>query len=250
MSLRRLISNVICGFIPNKKMRSKVRVVLNNPSIKKYIKLVRRWADKNCGGVRKLSIEFGVGCHNLVVLLNDMHVFKFFLVPGRESRAYHEVRVLDTFRKITPIRFPEIELIKYAGTVVRRYEYIPGKLLTDFSPDKINQHREKIAKQLANFLYVIGCSDPVELRDLKPAPDARPGYLYGWFHNDIGNNFMLDDDFNIVGFIDCEKMAFCDFKESLSGASHFWDKNGIRGLMISVLAEYANLYYCQNKKSE
>lgn len=248
MALRHIFSNIICGFIPNKKTRSKVRVILNNPSIYKYVKYVRRWADKNCGGVKKLSVEFGVGCHNLVVLLNDEHVFKFFLIPGRESRAYHESRVVTAFKNITPIRFPEMELIKYNNSIVRRYEYIPGKMLTDFSPVYINKNKTKIAQQLANFLYVIGNSDPSELSDLKPVSDANPDYLYGWFHNDIGNNFMLDDDLNIVGFIDCEKMAFCDFKESLTGAEHFWDKNGIRGLMIEILSEYTKLYYAKKRR--
>ena len=248
MGFRRVLSNVICGFIPNKKVRSKVRVVLNNPSVHRYIKFVRRWADENCGGVKKLSIEFGVGCHNMVVLLNNMHVFKFSLLPGREARAYHEERVVNAFRKISPIHFPEMELIKIEDTVVRRYEYIAGKMLTDFSPSYINKNRTKIAKQLAGFLYCIGCSDPVELRDLKPDLRTKPGFLYGWFHDDIGNNFMLDDNLNIIAFIDCENMKFCDFKESLANSEHFWDKNGIRGLMIELLSEYTKLYYSKQKK--
>lgn len=248
MKFRRLVSNIICGFIPNPKTRSKVRVVLNNPSIKSCVKFVRRWADENCGGVKKLSMEFGVGCHNLVVLLNDTHVFKFFLVPGREARAYHELRVVTAFRDISPIKIPQMELMEYNDSVVRRYEFVHGKLLTDFDASYINKNCAKIARQLANFLYTIGCSDPAEIRDLKPTKNARPGYLYGWFHNDIGNNFLMDDDLNIIGFIDCEKMSFCDFKDSLAGASHFWDKHGIRGLMIELLAEYTKLYYSKHKK--
>lgn len=243
MGPRHVISNIVCGFIPNKKTRSKVRVILNNPCVCNYIKYVRQWAGINCGGVKKLSVEFGVGCHNMVVLLNDAHVFKFSLLPGREGRAYHEERVVNAFRKISPIRFPEMELIELEDTVVRRYEFISGKMLMDFSPTVINENKTKIAQQLAKFIYTIGCSDPVELYDLKPDLAAKPGFLYGWFHDDIGNNFMMDDDLNIVAFIDCENMKFCDFKKSLSNSEHFWDKNGIRGLMIEVLSHYAKLYY-------
>lgn len=248
MSIRRIVSNIICGFVPSKKLRSKLRVVLNNPSIYKHLNYVRRWADENCGGVQKLRMEFGVGCHNLVVILNDAYVFKFFLIPGRESRAYHEERVVKALRNISPIKLPEMELIKYEDTVLRRYEFVPGKMLTDFAPEYICKHRTKIAKQLANFLYVVGCSDPDEIRDLKPTPDAKPGYLYGWFHNDIGNNFMLDDDLNIVGFIDCERADFCDFYTSLIYSEHFWEKKGYRGLMIELLAEYSKLYYSNKSK--
>jgi hypothetical protein len=74
-------------------------------------------------------------------------------------------------------------------------------------------------------------------------PDAQPDYLYGWFHNDIGQNFIMDDDLNIVGFIDAEKAAFCDFRKSLYTASHFWDKQGYQSLMVDLLAEYSRLYY-------
>lgn len=248
MSIRHLFTNIVCGLVPNKKSRSKLRVVLNNPKIHKYIKYVRHWADKNCGGVQKIRIEFGVGCHNLVVILNDAHVFKFFLVPGREARAYHEARVVTALRNISPIRFPEMELIKYDNSVLRRYEFITGKMLTDFTPEQVQKNRTKIARQLANFLYVIGCADPEEIRDLKPVAAAQSGYLYGWFHNDIGNNFMLDDDFNIVGFIDCERADFCDFRRSLIDTEHFWNKQGYRGLMVELLAEYSKLYYSHKTK--
>lgn len=248
MSFRRLLSNVVCGFIPNQKTRSRVRVVLNNPSIKSYVKFVRHWANENCGGTHKLKLEFGVGCHNLVVLLNDKYVFKFFLVPGREARAYHEERFVKAFRDISPIKLPEMELMKYKDTVLRRYEFVAGKMLTDFDASYIVENKNKIAKQLARFLYEIGRADPAEIRDLKPTPYKEPGFLYGWFHNDIGNNFILDDDLNIVGFIDCEKACFCDYRDSLANAEHFWDKNGYRGLMVSVLAEYAKLYYGAEKK--
>ena len=75
MNLRRFFANMISGLIPNKKLRSKVRVVLRYPSTKEYIKWVRDWAKKNDGGVQKMSIAFGVGCKNLIVILNEKNVF-------------------------------------------------------------------------------------------------------------------------------------------------------------------------------
>jgi len=132
--------------------------------------------------------------------------------------------------------------------LVRRYDFVHGKLLCDFAPSEIYAHQEKIAKQLAEFMYKIGRADPAEIRDLKPDPNAVPGYMYGWFHNDIGNNCMLDDDMNIVGFIDCDKTAFCDFRTSLPYANHHWDKHGFKGLMVHTLYEYSKLYFAHNKK--
>ena len=242
MGIRRTLANIICGFIPNKKSRSRARVVLNNPSIHSYVRFVKDWAKRNCGGVRKISLEFGVGCHNLVVLLNDEHVFKFPLV-NRPNPGPREKRITDALRPISPIHFPHMEIIEWNGMLVRRYEFIHGKLLCDFTPAQINKHREKLVHQLANFMYTVGRADPSDIRDLKPSPDAQPDYLYGWFHNDIGQNFIMDDDLNIVGFIDAEKAAFCDFRKSLYTASHFWDKQGYNSLMVDLLAEYSRLYY-------
>ncbi|MBR6685746.1 MAG: hypothetical protein IKL37_05830 [Alphaproteobacteria bacterium] len=242
MGFRRTFANIVCGFIPNRKARSRIRVVLNNPSIHSYVRFVKDWAKKNCGGVRKLSLEFGVGCHNLVVLLNDEHVFKFPLV-NRPNPGPREMRITDALRSVSPIHFPEMEIIEWNGILVRRYEFIHGKLLCDFDASYINANREKLVQQLAQFMYTVGRADPAEIRDLKPSPDSVPGFMYGWFHNDIGQNFIMDDELNIVGFIDSEKAAFCDFRKSLYSASHFWDKNGYQSLMVDLIAAYSQLYY-------
>ena len=243
MGLKKTLINIVCGLVPGRQTRSRVRVVLNNPKqVHEYVDFVREWANKNCGGVHKMSLEFGVGCHNLVVLLNDQHAFKFSLV-NRPSRGPREKRITDALRTISPIHLPEMETFEWNNTIVRRYEFIHGKLISEFDPKFINQNREKIAKQLANCMFAVGRADPEAIRDLKPTKNAKPDYLYGWFHNDLGNNFIMDDDLNIVAFIDNEKAEFCDFKEGLSLTSHFWDKLGIRGLMVATLAEYSKLYY-------
>ena len=109
-------------------------------------------------------------------------------------------------------------------------------------------HGKHIAKQLAEFLYVIGKSDPKEIRDLKSKPNDKPGFLYGWFQGDIWQNFMLDPKtFDIMFFIDWEGTAFIDFKTSLRVASHNWDKFGYKGIIVDLMAEYAQLYF-KNKK--
>ncbi|MBQ8294295.1 MAG: hypothetical protein IJX89_02835 [Alphaproteobacteria bacterium] len=250
MSLKRFCIDLICGFIPSRKLRRRVRVILRYPSSRAYINWVRDWAHHNDGGVRKMSIAFGVGCKNLVVIVNDKNVFKFSLTDDGAAAARREMRITDAFTKITPIRMPQMELIAWRGVTIRRQEFFSGKLLGDFEPSYVLAHREKIAKQMANFLHVVGKSDPRELRDLKPTPDANPGYLYGWFHNDIGQNFMMDDDLNITGFIDWENAAFCDWKPTLYAAERHWDKNGYKGLMVDVMAHYSKLFYAdkQNQK--
>jgi len=80
MSLRHTLVNIVCGFVPGKKARTRVRVFLMYPVAFSYVKYVKQWARENCGGVQSLSMAFGVGCRNLVVVLNKEHVFKFLLV--------------------------------------------------------------------------------------------------------------------------------------------------------------------------
>lgn len=242
MKFRRFFANLVCGFIPNKKLRSKTRVVIRYPVTRSYIKYVRNWANKYDGGLKKISIAFGVGCKNLVVIANDKNVFKFSLVTDGADAAEREMRITDAFKNITPIPMPNMELIKWKGITIRRQEFLSGKLIGDFEPSYILKNREKIAKQLANFLHVVGTSDPKEIRDLKPTKTAKPDFLYGWFHNDIGQNFMMDDELNITGFIDWENTDFCDWKPTLYAAERHWDKNGYRGLMVDVMAEYSKIF--------
>ena len=104
-------------------------------------------------------------------------------------------------------------------------------------------HRKKIASQLAQFMFEIGRTDPASIREFKKQKNAKPGYMYGWFHNDIGQNFLMDDELNIIGFIDWDAVDFCDFKPSMYMAERFWNKNGYRGLMTDVLYEYSKIYY-------
>ena len=64
------------------------------------------------------------------------------------------------------------------------------------------------------------------------------------FHNDIGQNFILNPEtFDIVGFIDWETAVFDSFKVGLYIADHHWDKFGYRGIGIDILSAYSELYF-------
>lgn len=58
MGPRRVISNIVCGFIPNKKTRSKVRVILNNPCVRNYI--MRNYITQNVIKINKNTGRTGV----------------------------------------------------------------------------------------------------------------------------------------------------------------------------------------------
>ena len=245
--MRHLISNIVCGFIWKKSTRDLVRTMIRFPQTHEYVRYVRNFAknSKQCK-IRKLV---GYGCKNFVVILNNKHVFKFPLFTDGRDVAFREKRIVDAFYGISPIKIPLMKIIPYKNIYIRKYEFAHGVLLTDVSPRVIGQHSEHIAKQIANFLYVIGKNDPIEIRDLKANPDEKPGFLYGWFQKDIWQNFMLDTKtFDITFFIDWEQTSFEDFSNALITASHNWDKFGYRGLIVYIMAEYSKLYFQKSAK--
>lgn len=245
--MRHLLSNIISAFIRKKSLRDKVRTMIRYPQVWGYIRYVRHYA-RNMKH-HKIKTVVGYGCKNFVVILNDKHVFKFPLLNDGFAVALRETRITDAFRKISPIKIPEMRVVQYKGVYIRKYEFAYGTLLTDIDPKIINKYRPHIARQIANFLYVIGTSDPAEIRDLKNKPNDVPGFMYGWFQGDIWQNFMLDTKtFDINFFIDWEGAAFMDFGDSLRVASHNWDKFGYKGIIVDLMAEYAKLYFGAKKK--
>lgn len=240
--MRHFISNIVCGFIWSKKLRDLVRTKIRFPQTREYVRFVRHFAKnmKQC----KIKTLVGYGCKNFVVILNNKHVFKFPLLTDGKDISIREKRIVDALYGISPIKIPLMKIIQYKNIYVRKYEFAHGTLLTDVKPSIIGQHQQHIAKQIANFLYVVGMADPVEIRDLKKDPNAKPGFLYGWFQQDIWQNFMLDTKtFDITFFIDWEQTSFEYFVPGLETCSHNWDKFGYQGMMVNVMAEYAKLYF-------
>lgn len=239
--MRHLISNIVCGFIWKKSLRDKVRTRIRYPQTREYIRYVQKFA-RNMSKC-KIKTMVGYGCSNFIVILNDKHVFKFPLLNDGKAVAMREKRIVDAFYGISPVKIPLMKIIPYKNIVIRKYEFANGKLLTSISPAKIAENREYIAKQIAKFLYVLAKSDPEEIRDLKNNPKDKPGFFYGWNHGDIWQNFMMDDKFNVVFFIDWEMANFGSLLPSLRAASHHWDKFGYRGIIVDLMAEYSKLYF-------
>ena len=240
MKIRKLLSNIVCGFIPGKSRRDMVRVRLRYDT-RRYVKFVREYF-----GNSKIPLKtcVGYGCCNLIVLAGSQYAFKFPLHDDGAVRALRELRITTALRKYTTLKIPEMEIIKWNNIAVRKYEFFPGVTLNELSPRVVMKNRHHIASQIALFLYHIGTADPAEIRDLKPKKTAKPDFLHGWFHNDIGGNFILNPDtFDIVGFIDWEVADFCSFLPGLYMADRHWDKYGYHGMAVDVLSQYAKLYY-------
>jgi len=232
--MKRFLIKLFCRFIPNRTVRNRVRFLMDNHTyVKKCIKFV-----KSIDKFKEIRKIVGRGSRNLVVIADKKYVFKF---PGHGNgyeKSVREKRITDAFRDISPIKIPKMEILDFNGIAVRKYPYIDGITLDYFPPKNVPHTIEsKIAKQLAQFLYVIGQSDPRVLRDLKPISNTKPSILHGWCQNDIKYNFIMNPKtFDIIAIIDWEEAGFNDF------CKLFTYEKDYRSVMTAILQEYLKLY--------
>lgn len=232
--MKKLLINILCGFIPNKSKRKAIRMRLNNPITYKMTKFAKSFSKSK---KPKIKYTYGWRCVNFVVTVDDKWAFKFPLIGNGHDIAIREQRITDALRPISPINIPEMELLDFNGITVRKYEYIRGTGFHKLSRETQNKYANKIAKQLAKFLYIIGKSDPKEIRDLKQNPKDKPNIMYGWNQNDLWDNFIMDSKtFDIVGIIDWEDAGFNNFEKCFT--------HGTGNLMVKdmLLREYLKLY--------
>lgn len=240
MGLKQTAVNIVCGFIPGRRMRHRVRTRLNY-DIQKYIDFARRHAGRANARVRTYSGHGGM--KKIIVVLDNKIAYKFPLVAAKADTPRREKMFADAFRGVSPVHIPEMEILRFEGMDVLKYEFLPGKTLAEMDAKTIARHEDKIASQLAAFIFSIGRSDPAAIRHLKPADAGAPGMFYGWYHNDIGGNFVVNPETgDIVAFIDWESAAYCDMHADLMRARRFLDKKGMGGLIMKTVFEYIRLY--------
>ena len=242
-SLPHFITNTICGFIPGVARRKKVRAILNSPFVAE-LHFVRRCTPEH---IRRVRVFVGFMARSLIISANDKYVFKFPLKRADyRELAVREKRVVDALAPYSTIYTPSVELLRNGDDIVRKYDFVSGRGMRTFSAEMILKHKTKLARQIAKFIFEIASVDPVEIRDLKPSPDAKPGYAYGWFQGDIVDNFMIDPKtMNITAFIDWEDCAFRDFSEIF----HTEYRSPQRELMDAVRHEYDALYKSGGKRA-
>jgi len=244
MGIKHAAANIVCGFIPDKRLRHRVRTRLNY-NISQYIDFARRDAGRPNADVRTYSGHGGM--KKIIVVLDDEIGYKFPLVASRADTPRKEKMFADAFRDISPVRIPKMEIKRFNGMDVLKYEFFPGKTLAELDTETILRHEDKIASQLAAFIFEIGRSDPASIRHLKPA-GAVAGMFYGWYHGDIGGNFIINPETgDIETFIDWESAAFCDMHPDLMAALRFLNKRGAGSLIMKTVFEYIRLYQEANE---
>lgn len=240
--IRHFITNMICGLIYSRQIRNSVRAALNSPLIELLV-----FIKKDCGiKYPKYKIITGFRGRNLLVKVNDKYVYKYptkkcNFAPNIEVR---ERDITSELSKISPVFIPVPTLLNFQDKIVRRYDVVHGLSLRQLiQRGKVyDEHRQDLARQIANFLYVIAKSNPESIRCYKNNPEDLPAFMYGWHHCDLLDNFMIDEKtFRVTSFIDWEEVGFGDFSEML------YDKNPIlNDFMKTIGDEYTKIYKKEN----
>lgn len=235
-TLRRFFANVVSSFVPNRDKRRLVRVLINS-NVCDYLRFI-----KSDIGMRPRKIKTFVGyqARSLLISINDKYIYKFPLRrDNSDDLAVREERIVATLGKLSPLYVPPVTLLKYRGRIVRKYDFIRGTQFRHLPTDVAYKYMNKIAKQIAECMYKIGCADPKDICDLKPSKNMQPGYKIGWTQGDIYDNFLVDEKTGkVLAMIDWEDAFFGEFahlfkRRHVSIASEFMD---------CVAAEYDRLY--------
>ena len=246
INLRHFCVNAICGLIWGRDRRRRVRTVLN-ANMTRNIRFIRRDLKTR---IYKLKINTGVMGRNVLVLVNNKWAYKFPVASENyNAKAVREKRIVDALRKYSPVYVPDVELItmhtRDGDVVVRKYEFVPGCTVREMSPETVLNNLDTLARQIAAAVYKIACADPKSIRDLKPTPNERPGYMRGWCQGDICDNFMIDEKtMRITAYIDWEDSRFINLRPLFQ----HYKKSPSRELMMATMREYDKLYKKDNDK--
>ena len=146
--MKKLLINILCGFIPNRNLRNRIRMELNNP-IRKWTRFAKSFSNKKHPIVK---YTYGCRCVNFVVTLDNKYVFKFPLKDDGYVISTREKRITDALRPISPIKIPKMEIIDFNGLAVRKYEFIDGIGFNRLDRKIQNENVDKIAKQCETIL--------------------------------------------------------------------------------------------------
>ena len=230
--MKKFLINILCAFVPGRHNRGMLRVRLNHP-IRKWTKFAKSFVDKKHARVK---YTYGYRCINFVVNVDNKYVFKFPLKGDGKSIAIREKKITDALRKISPIKIPGMDILNYNGVAVRKYECVNGIGFHSLDKKTQNAIADHVAKQLAKFLYVVGKSDPVAIREFKAKKSECPSIMHGWNQNDLWDNFIMDPKtFNIIAVIDWEEANFNDFYDCFTHGT----KN--KAVKNALLREYLKL---------
>lgn len=228
------VCNFLCNFIPNRRVRERVRREQLYDWRKKYKALRAAFPELNFRNMRMIK-----GGWNIGFIVDNKYVFKirkFYDKKIPAEKIMREKRITDAFENVVPLMIPKIELVESMGYTFYKYNFMPGKNMNWYSQKTINKYAKRWGKQLAEFIWAMHNTDPEQIADLKD----RPGD--GWNHNDICNNVIVDKKtMKIVGIIDWEYSGWGKLETEFENCIKFSDKVKNSGIGDIIRAEYAKM---------
>ena len=89
--MKKILVNIICGFIPERNTRNRIRLRLNNLAVmRKMVKFAKTFSDKKHP---QIKTSIGYGCNNFVVIVDKKFVFKFPFKSNGIAIAKREKRI-------------------------------------------------------------------------------------------------------------------------------------------------------------
>lgn len=221
----------LCRFIPVRRWRMYMRRVKLFDWYRKYNALKRTFPKLDFMDVKMIK-----GGWNIGFIVENKFVFKVrkhndTAVP--QDKIIREKRITDAIAPFSPVRILSIRIVPAGEYIFYKYPYIPGKNLNLMGVKKITANREKLAKQIASFIYKVHNSRPDGI------DDSKTGDGDGWNHNDLCNNMIVDPaTMDIVGIIDWEYAGWGKLETEFANATAFSSAMRESGLNDAIRDEY------------
>lgn len=250
-SAQHFLANVVCAFIYNDLCRKKVRAVINSP----YLEW-RRFVRIDSGMPRaRIRLSTGFSGRNLIFMVGNKYVYKFIHKQGIRGIEQREYDIATALADASPVPLAVPTLLKTPHGLVRRYDFADGvtlRTLAEKYPELYDKNKEYLAREIANFMYEIAQQNPatIEKHKIGYAPKgtklSAPGYMYGWYHGDIGDNFMIDPTTcRVTCIIDLESMAYGDFSQNWT-----WEKSPLISDFIQCVKTQYDQIWKKNHKNK
>ena len=222
----------LCGLHPVAARREYLRTRRLFDWRRKYSALRGALPDMHIHSMRMIR-----GGWNIGFIINGKYVFKVRKFNDSQipaDKIMREKRITDALRPHCPVQMPTIEIVPAGEFTFYKYNFIPGKNLNKTRLKKIVRHREKLGRQLAEFIYAIHNAHAPEIDDLKTSDGD------GWNHNDICNNVIVNRrTMDIVGIIDWEYAGWGPLETDLRNTTAYSSRMRKSGLNEIVRREYA-----------
>ena len=225
------VCDFLCRFIPVRRWRRHMRRVKLFDWYRKYNALKRAFPDLDFYEVKMVVGDWYIG-----FIVEGKYLFKVrktldLKIPQNE--LIRVKRTTDALAPLSPIRIVCTRVIQAGEYLFYRYPVITGKNLNSLPIEKITAKREKLARQIAKFIYRIHNAKPMEINDLKNGDGD------GWNHNHLGDSVMVNEDtMDLVGITDWDRVGWGTLETELAGVTNCSDVLRDAGFDAAVREEY------------